>query len=106
MPMDEEYIPRNLSDYLIFAQTILGEMSPELQAKLNPTVQRPQPTPEIFQKYLRRCHYQYEKDEGTLSEEDYQNVEQLLKRMLAWEAKDRITAKDALALPLFSAERR
>ena len=99
--LHDEHIVKTVSDFFTFARTLLGEMSPELQAELDPAAEKPEGILESFQSYLRKSPDYDVNDDGRISEEDYKNIEQLLRRMLAWEAKDRITAKDALAMPFF-----
>ena len=74
-------------------------MSLEFQAQLDPAARKSNGTLESFQSYLRRERDYEIKRDGVISDKEYQDVEQLLRGMLAWEAKDRVTAKDALAMP-------
>ena len=76
-------------------------MPPELQAQLDTTAKRPHSGPESFQAYLRNVPDDDINKNERISEDDYRELERLLRRMLAWEAKDRITAKEALRMPFF-----
>ena len=92
-------IDTSASEHLLFAQTLLGDMSPTFQAHLDPTTRKPQRKPKSFQWYLRDSPNCQGDENERMSAEEYQNVEELLKRMLAWEANNRITVKDALSMP-------
>ena len=69
--LDDEYLAKSVSDFFIFAQTLLGEMSPELQAELDPAAEKPERKIESFQSYLRKSPDYDFNDDGQISEEDY-----------------------------------
>ncbi|MCJ1233893.1 hypothetical protein MMC14_001851 [Varicellaria rhodocarpa] len=58
------------SEYLLFAQTLLGEMSLEFQARLDPAARKPDWKPESFQCYLRRdrAFYPSTEEDGLISD--------------------------------------
>jgi hypothetical protein len=83
------------SERLLFAESLLGEMNSEIKAELDPNATKPSYKPESLLAYLKHAP-----NDGInnvqISDQKYQSLEQLPRRMLAWKPEERITEQQAL----------
>jgi serine/threonine protein kinase len=97
----DDFGNESASERLLFAESLLEPMPDEIRDKLDPLAIALPHDYKNFSEYLRESSHEDFANDGRFSDTRYNQLEDLLRRMLAWKSAERISAKEALKHPLF-----